>query len=53
MDQGKVEIEKLKALKFSRSFKESTGYHFKGEDKSNKLPWAILIFCVILLVVLY
>ena len=53
MDQGKAEIDRLKSFKADRSFKEAKGYDFKAEDKSNKLPWAILIFSVILLAVLY
>jgi|TARA_R110000737_G_C14344185_1_gene443875 hypothetical protein len=53
MDQGKAEIARLKSFKADRSFKEAKGYDFKAEDKSNKLPWAILIFCFLILFFIY
>jgi hypothetical protein len=52
MDQGKIEVEKLKSMKTARSHKEATGYDFKVKDKSNEFPWIILSVCVALLIAL-
>tara|TARA_R110000744_G_scaffold316687_3_gene423295 strand:+ start:288 stop:449 length:162 start_codon:yes stop_codon:yes gene_type:complete len=49
MDQGRREVERLKALRFPRSYKEVNGCHFEAEAKSNKFPFVILVIGVILL----
>jgi|TARA_R110000823_G_scaffold109922_3_gene229669 hypothetical protein len=51
MDQGKVELEKLKSAKFARSYKEQNGVDFHL-DKDKKLPASILIFVVFILLLL-
>ena len=51
MDQGKVELEKLKSTKFARSYKEQNGVDFHL-DKDKKLPASILIFVVFILLLL-
>jgi hypothetical protein len=49
MDQGRREVERLKAMKFPRSYKEATGCNFAVERKSSKLPFVAFTLCLILL----
>ena len=44
--------QRIKSLKFARSYKEATGYNFKTEDTSNKFPWIVFAVCILILLVL-
>lgn len=50
MDYGKAEIERLKSLRFARSYKEAHGYYLNFEEKSNKVPLVLFAICIFLLV---
>lgn len=50
MDQGRREIERLKAMRFPRSYREVHGSNFEVEPKRSKYPFVILAIVLILLI---
>ena len=43
------DLQRIKSLKFARSYKEAHGYYLDFAEKSNKVPLAVFVICIVLL----
>jgi hypothetical protein len=46
------DLQRIKSLKFARSYKEAHGYYLDFAEKSNKVPWIVFAVCILMLLVL-
>jgi hypothetical protein len=46
------DLQRIKSLKFARSYKEAHGYYLDFAEKSNKVPWIVFAVCTLMLLVL-
>ena len=44
--------QRIKSLKFARSYKEATGYYYHSDPKPSKFPLVVVIGCIALLLML-